>query len=250
KGDENKVVIQSHFGVMCCRAGYTPEGRGFMKPYPTDIKFLRQAKYLNEAGYTVLMFDFRNHGESGLGTVPWVTWGKDEAKDMVAAVDFITTHPDYKEASVGLLSICMGQGATTQAFGLEDGLRKYVNLKCMISVQPMDYPTFVDALGLPGFVARSTNKVIRKRTGIDFEQSSWVPSVKDINVPTLVIQNENDAYLNRGFIDAYYENLTVEKEMLWIELPKAKTAFENRAAAYAWLGENPDPVLRWFNKHI
>ena len=84
---------------MCCRSGYTPEGRGFMKPYPEDIKFLRQAKYLNEAGYTVLMYDFRNHGESALGTIPWVTWGVDEAKDVVAAVDYIAKHPDYTDAS-------------------------------------------------------------------------------------------------------------------------------------------------------
>ena len=75
KGSTDKVVIQSHFGVMCCRAGYTPEGRGFMSPYPDAIQFLRQAKYLNEAGYTVLMYDFRNHGESDRGTIPWVTWG-------------------------------------------------------------------------------------------------------------------------------------------------------------------------------
>ncbi|WP_421701252.1 hypothetical protein [Aliiroseovarius sp.] len=29
-----------------------------------DIKFLRQAKYLVEQGYSVLMYDMRGHGES------------------------------------------------------------------------------------------------------------------------------------------------------------------------------------------
>ena len=250
KGSKDKVVIQSHFGVMCCRSGYTPEGRGFMKPYPDHIKFLRQAKYLNEAGYTVLMYDFRNHGESALGTIPWVTWGVDETKDVVAAVEFIATHPDYQDASIGLLSICMGQGAATNAFGLEQGLKDYANLRCMISVQPMDYPRFIAAMGLPGFMARSAGKVIRKRTGIDFETSSWVPKVKDISVPTLVVQNSNDGYLDKRFVDAYFENLTVEKEMLWIQIPKQKNAFQNRAAAYVWIGENPEPILGWFAKHM
>ena len=250
KGDKDKVVIQSHFGVMCCRSGYTPAGRGFMKPYPTEIKFLRQAKYLNEAGYTVLMFDFRNHGESDLGTIPWVTWGVDEAKDMVAAVDYINTHPDYSTASIGLLSICMGQGATTNAFGADKGLKNYANLKCMVSVQPMDYPTFIKAMGLPDFLARGTSKAISRRSGIDFEASSWVPNVQEIRVPTMVIQNQNDAYLDRPFVEAYYENLTVDKEMLWLDIPKRKTAFENRAAAYDWIGENPEPILRWLGKHM
>ena len=250
KGDKDKVIIQSHFGVMCCRAGYTTEGKGFMRPYPEDIKFLRQAKYLNEAGYTVLMYDFRNHGASTLGSIPWVTWGFDEAKDVIAAVDYIATHPDYTDASIGLLSICMGQGASTKAFGMEHGLQDYDGLKCMISVQPMDYPTFIDALGMPGFLARSTNKVISERTGINFAASSWVSSVKDITVPTMVVQNENDAYLDKPFIDAYYEQLNVEKEMLWIQLPKKRTDFANRAAAYVWLGENPNPILEWFGKHM
>ena len=38
--------------------------------------------------------------------------------------------------------------------------------------------------------------------------------------------------------------------MLWIQLPKKKTAFENRAAAYVWIGANPDPILKWFGKYM
>ena len=52
------------------------------------------------------------------------------------------------------------------------------------------------------------------------------------------------------FVEAYYENLTVDKEMLWLDIPKRKTAFENRAAAYDWIGENPEPILRWLGKHM
>ena len=185
-----------------------------MKPYPDAIRFLRQARYLNEAGYTVPMYDFRNHGNSERGTIPWVTWGPEEAKDIVAAVDFISRHEDYKDASIGLFSICMGQGASTSAFGMEDGLQNYDNIKCMISVQPMDYPTFVNAMGLPGFLANGVGMVIEKRTGMDFAASSWVPRIKDIKVPTLVIQNRNDGYLDEPFVDAYFESLEVEKEML------------------------------------
>ena len=249
-GSKDKVVIQSHFGVQCCRAGYTLEGKGWMKGYDRDVRFLRQAKYLNAAGYTVLMYDFRNHGQSGLGTVPWITWGLEESKDVVAAVDFIAHHEDYEDASIGLLSICMGQGAATNAFGLEKGLKNYKSIKCMISVQPMDYATFIGAMGIPRFLARSTSKVIRRRTGIDFETNTWVRNVENINVPTLVIQNKNDGYLDKGFVDRYFEDLTEEKEMLWIEIPKKKNANFNRIAAYDWIGENPEPVLRWFGKHM
>lgn len=251
KGSSDKVIIQSHFGVQCCRAGWTTEGKGMMKGFEHDIKFLRQAKYLNDDGYTVLMYDFRGHGTSDLSPErPWCTWGTDEAKDVVAAVEFIATHPNYSSANIGLLSICMGQGSATEAFGLEDGLKKFKQLKAMISVQPLDYAHFVDAMGLPGFMQRSSAKVITKRTGLDFEAASWFPHVKDITVPTLVIQNRNDGYLRKDLVDAYFAELRDEKDMLWLDLPKLKGATANRFAAYDWLGENPEPVLGWFGKHL
>ena len=60
------------------------------------------------------MFDMRNHGDSE--QKGWITWGKDERKDIVAAIQFIAEHEDYKNANIGLLSICMGQAASTFAF--------------------------------------------------------------------------------------------------------------------------------------
>ena len=250
KGDKDKVIIQSHFGVQCCRAGYTLEGKGLLKGYDRDVPFLRQAKYLNAEGYTVLMYDFRNHGESGPGTIPWVTWALDESKDVVAAVDYITNHHEYRNASIGLFSICMGQGATINAYGLEKGLRDYRAIKCMIAVQPMDYPTFINAMGLPKFLSRSVGKVIQKRTGIDFSRTSFMDNVSNINVPVLVIQNENDGYLDRDFVERYLEALPVEKEMLWIEIPEKKNANFNRMAAYDWIGDNPEPILKFFGKYV
>lgn len=251
KGNRDKVVIQSHFGVQCCRSGYTPKGKGLMKGYDKDIQFLRQAKYLNDAGYTVLMYDFRNHGNSSIGTLPYVSWGEEEAKDVIAAVEFITTHSHYNNASIGLLSICMGQGSSVAAFGKPDGLKRYTNLKTMISIQPMDYTCFVNAMGLPKFMINSTDKAIKRKTGKDFNVTTWRPFIKEVNVPTLVIQNKNDGFFDEQFVQSFYDDLTVEKELLWLELEKKKGgATANRFAAYDWLGENPTPILDWFNKYV
>ena len=88
RGGSERVIVQSHFGVQCNRAGYCPKGKGFITPWKQDICFLRQAQYFANNGYSVLMYDFRGHGESDLGTTPWVSWGPEEAKDIVAAVDY------------------------------------------------------------------------------------------------------------------------------------------------------------------
>ena len=71
-----------------------------------------------------------------------------------------------------------------------------------------------------------------------------MPHVKHISVPTLVIQNRNDPWTNIELIEQYYNELSVEKEMLWLELSK------KRPAAYDWIGKHPEKILEWFGKYV
>ena len=244
KGGTDKVIIQSHFGVQCSRCGYTQEGKGMFKNalWTSDIHFLDQAKYLVGAGYSVLMYDMRNHGNSEYKG--WVSWGLEERLDVTAAMKYISEHPDYKQAGIGLLSICMGQGASTFAFGLEKEMKKFENLKTMISVQPLTYDYFVKAFGLPEFLIKAGNKYNRQKRGVDLSGDSFLPYVKDISVPTLVIQNRNDPMTDMNMVQQFYNDLRVEKDILWLDLEK------KRGAAYSWLGKNPEPILKWFNKYL
>ena len=245
KGVTDKIIIQSHFGVQSCRAGFTPEGKGMVKLWDKDIPFLKHAHYLVAKGYSVLMYDFRNHGESGNPGNEWVSWGPDEAQDVLAAVDFVANHPTYQNAQIGLLSICMGAASTTYAYGLKDGLKQYNNIKAMVAIQPMRYLDFVKALGLPGFLQNWVNKENSKRVGFDMVAKSFKDDVKEIPVPTLLVQNDSDEYLNRASIDEYYNSLQVEKEMLWLS-----DIGKKRAAGYDYLTKNPEKILYWFDKYM
>ncbi|TMU55131.1 alpha/beta hydrolase [Flagellimonas algicola] len=244
KGGTDKVIIQSHFGVQCSRCGFTQEGKGMMKNalWTSDIHFLDQAKYLVEAGYSVLMYDMRNHGNSE--QTGWVSWGKDERKDVVGAIKFISEHKDYQNASIGLLSICMGQGASVFAFGLEEEMKTFKNLKTMISVQPLTYDYFVKAMGLPNFLINSGNKYNKEKRATDLTGDSFLPYAKDISIPTLVIQNQNDPMTNMDMVKGFYNDIQSDKEIMWLDLAK------KRGAAYAWLGENAQPIVGWFDKYV
>ena len=246
KGGTEKVIIQSHFGVQCSRSGFTQEGKGVMKNalWTSDIHFLNQAKYLVDAGYSVLMYDLRNHGNSGSGTTPWVTWGTEERLDVLAAVNFISGLEAYKNATIGLLSICMGAASTTFAYGLEEEMKNNSKLKALIAVQPLTYDYFVKAMGMPKFLVESGNKYNQEKRGVNLTGDSFLPYAKDISVPTLVIQNENDPMTNMGMVKQYYNDLRGEKQILWLSLEK------KRGAAYDWLGRNSKEVLDWFNTHI
>ena len=243
-GGSDKIIIQSHFGVQCSRSGYCIADKGFLKPWKSDISFLRQAKQLVAMGYSVLMYDMRNHGESDVGTTPWITWGAEEAKDIIAAVNFVESHPTYKDAKIGLLSICMGSAISTYAFGMDDGLKNRKSIKAMIAVQPLQYQKFIDALGLPKFIQRPVAKLNQERTGVDMVEKSFLPNVKDIDVPTLIVQNSNDPWTDMNFVDSFYNQLTVEKDVHWADLAK------NRIAAYDYIGQNPEGVYEWFDKYM
>ena len=244
KGGSGKVVIQTHFGVQCSRCGFTQEGKGLMKNtlWTSDIHFLNQAMYLADAGYSVLMYDMRNHGESAAGTRPWVTWGLDERKDILGAVDFISNHPDHEGASISLLSICMGASASTFAYGMEPALSANPKVKSMIAVQPLTYDYFVAAMGLPKFLANAGDRYSQSKRGVDLTGDSFLPYAKDVSVPTMVVQNTNDPMTDLEMVRSYHDDLTCEKEMLWLDLEK------KRGAAYDWLGKNAEPVLSWFDR--
>lgn len=242
KGGTDRVIVQSHFGVQCNRGGWTPKGHGMITPWKKDIRFLRQAEYLVEQGYSVLMYDLRGHGESDLGPIPWVSWGPEEAKDVIAAVDFVSER--FPDAAIGLLSICMGAGSTTYAYGRDDGLARCKNVKAMIAVQPLLYTCFVKALGMPGFMARAGEKVSEQRLGFDMGKPDFVKDAPKVTVPTLVVQNTNDPWTEMGMVQDYFDGLTVEKELKLLDLEKS------RFAAYDYVGTHPEELMGWFDRHL
>ncbi|MEM9840297.1 MAG: alpha/beta fold hydrolase [Pseudomonadota bacterium] len=228
--------------MQCNRGGWSPKGKGPIKPWKEDIQFLRQAKYLVGQGYSVLMYDLRGHGESDLGPTPWVSWGPEEAKDVIAAVDFAATR--FPDASIGLLSICMGAASTTYAYGRDNGLAERKSVKAMIAVQPLLYTCFIEALGMPGFMARSGEKVSNERLGFDMGAPSFVDDAPKVSVPTLVVQNRNDPWTQMGMVQQYFDALTGPKDLKLLDLEKS------RFAAYDYIGSHPEDVMGWFDTHM
>jgi alpha-beta hydrolase superfamily lysophospholipase len=67
---------------------------------------VERARFLSQAGYAVLLFDFQAHGES-LGKI--ITFGYLEGRDSQAAVDFVKKR--FPGKPIGIIGISMGAAA-------------------------------------------------------------------------------------------------------------------------------------------
>ncbi len=241
---QDRVIVQTHFGLFACRAGYTnTEKPRLLRAWPTDINFLQHIKALAELNFTVLAYDMRNHGASDKGRTKYSCDGKEEYKDVQAAVKFITSHQDYSDAPIGMIDICMGSTSMTLAHGGSDGLEHVDNIKAHVVVQPLYSSLWLRSMRVPEFMIQRANRINIKRGGESFDESP-IDRVKLINKPTMVIQNKNDPVADMDYVRSYFDALAVEKEMVWTDVGKS------RIAGYADLTERPEKVIEWFERHV
>jgi len=91
--DANAPVVILMHGVRGCRED-----------------MLERAKFLREAGYATMLFDFQAHGDSGGKNI---TFGYLESRDAQAAVEFV--HRIRPKAKIGLIGVSMGAAAALLA---------------------------------------------------------------------------------------------------------------------------------------
>jgi uncharacterized protein len=98
------------------------------------VDFLGPAKVLYEAGFHVLLFDLRNHGQSG--TALPVTFGIHEARDFVGAVAMLRKRRDVDSKRIGAIGYSMG--ANTVLYGVP----RCQPIRAAIAVQPVRADSF------------------------------------------------------------------------------------------------------------
>jgi pimeloyl-ACP methyl ester carboxylesterase len=72
-----------------------------------DVDFLPVTRSLHDAGFHVLLFDLRKHGESGKGR-GLLSFGPLEARDFMGAVAYLRSRADVDGQRIGALGISMG----------------------------------------------------------------------------------------------------------------------------------------------
>ena len=234
-----KTVIFNHF-MVGNKAGAVPH-----KDWGNvTVDFLPIYKHLNEAGYNVLTYDLRNHGESdvyengklGLTTV--------EYQDVVASVRY--TKAQYPDNDFYLYSQCYGTVSTIRAMG--ENPDDFKDIKAFINVQPLVPAAFVEGISKKFNIWDEEKSLERfeaqlvKKTGIGFEDIK-IPA-EAVTMPTLTLQVRGDWRTTAESVKNIHDNIaSTDKKMIWIEDE------EERLEGYNYFARNPQEMIAWFDNH-
>jgi pimeloyl-ACP methyl ester carboxylesterase len=111
----NKLIICNHPSTFN-RYGFPGHQEPWSNFQDVEVKQIKVYKALHDAGYNVLAYDFRNHGESESSKDN--SWGQgfgDEYKDVLAAFDYVNSQDHLKDMIIGLYNPCAGGNACISA---------------------------------------------------------------------------------------------------------------------------------------
>jgi len=249
-GNLNKLIVMTHVAGLT-KYGSVASYKNITKLYNKEIEFLKTAEQLHKSGYWVLMFDFRNHGESGPDPNKGIAGiGLKECQDVLAALDFVSRRDELKNANIGFVSFCMGANSTIIA--MSKNPEAFKNVKCLFAVQPISMEVFIRTY-VGKFITPSGSKLfmpmVKKwvvwQGAYPLDKMSPAEYARDIKIPTMYVQARNDPWTELSDIECFFKNTPDNpKELFWIENTK------HRFESYNYFANNPGKMLEWLNKWV
>ena len=195
-GSRNEAVVLLH-GYGCQRQEMLPH-----------------ADMLHSAGFTVLLFDLRNRGESG---GEFVSFGFFEQEDALAAVDYLNSRDDLDELRIGMLGLSQGGAVAIFAAAASQEVLAVVAEAPFRSVDSAVAQSFTHFIGLPAFpFAPITVWLTELRIGIDSGQIVPERTVSELSPrPILIFHGQDDETISPADSEAVFAAAGEPKE-LWL----------------------------------
>lgn len=249
KGGESKKLIVFNHALPMCRAGFPGHlGEPWSNFDAVEIDFVIQYKHLTDAGYNVLTYDIRNHGNSSSANGGLSGIGCWEWRDCVGVKKYVDSHPRLSKMKVGLYSQCMG--GNSQYHAIHRHAELFENVACMCSPMVVSmsaiYDAFSELQGIQQYQELIDLELLKMGAFVAAEMTPhhWAASVK---MPVLMVQVLEDAW-TRNPEDAQktFDLLgSEEKELFWIE--NTPHRFKD---GYNHFGRHPQKVLSFFEKYM
>ena len=215
--DSNKVIISNHFSPAN-RYGFAGHQEPFTYAGGFEVNFLPRYKALHDAGYNVLAYDLRCHGESGpeedgISGVGYFEW-----QEVLASIDYIKGNAGTSNMDISLMSMCMGANATMNA--MERRPESFEDIKCWIAIAPLKGRTFLErtfeTMNIPMVEGeRAYDSIYNKISGLRVENHDILQKVKHIKIPTFYLQVRNDMNSRASDVQWMHDHTLVENKKIY-----------------------------------
>ena len=191
-------------------------------------RMLRHADYLHEAGYNVLLFDFRGSGGSEGDRI---TLGAREQLDALGALDYLAARGDIAMTRVGLQGVSMGAAVAIMTAARDARVAAVAAEAPFKDIPSMIGTSFQHFIGLPAFpFAPVTVWITERRLGIRAAEISPLRAAPALaGRPLLLIADGQDTLVPPRYVDAIFE-AAGEPKARWLA-PGAEHADGHEVAA-------------------
>jgi pimeloyl-ACP methyl ester carboxylesterase len=209
-----------------------------------DVDFLPALRAVHDAGFHVLMYDVRRHGESEAGPGP-ITFGPLEARDFVGAVNYLRSRPDVDGQRLGSMGVSMG--GTIALYGAPD----CQPIKAILAIQPAKVTTFNKnfarlEFGPPGPLIMLPIELLYRLWRVT------PPSKQDPGAPargldgTIVkyVQGTGDRYGTMEDVEGFAAGTPT------VDGPVVRFPSTGRYDGYRYISECRDEVAAFFKRHV
>ncbi|HSB12763.1 MAG TPA: alpha/beta fold hydrolase [Blastocatellia bacterium] len=187
-----------------------------VKKNRTDV--LRAALVLRRAGFNVLIFDGRAHGDSG---GRYVTYGFYERRDVESAIDWLIKVKKIDPKRVGLAGESMGAAIALQVAAHQPRIRAVWADSPFASLRRITEEFVRRATGLPVAVLNpvlwTAIQVANYRGKFDIHSVDPSALASQIRCPVYLVHGTGDQLIATSHSDSIYEALGGEKELWFVE---------------------------------
>lgn len=182
--------------IICHRYGEDPKN---MEIY---------AKHFYDLGFNIILPYLRGHGESPYKNI---SMGCKDSSDIVDWVDAIIEKDE--KARIALFGVSMGANAVTLAVAeeLPENVRLVISDSCYTSLEDLMKEYIKNETPFSSFLTAEFISVFAKdKIGISLKDADTINKVKEIELPIMFINGENDTVVPPLVSKKLYENCDAE----------------------------------------